>query len=194
MQNLGLHCIAALALVVATTATSACAQSSTSKRPKEAVVGIALDSNYARIADYLPSLRNSLVKTLSKPKKHVKAVPIDAGHQDAVAAAQKKGCDYLLRLSVSEMTGVGGGFSTFPRGRDPEQVSPEERREREELSWVVVNYRLRSLNHDDLDISDIDHVRYADLPIGWDPSSFETTIFRTVTRVAIWTVNQLPKK
>lgn len=194
MPSLGMRSIAALVLVVATTASSAYAQSSTSKKPKEAVVGIVLDSNYARIAEYLPSLRDSLVKTLSKPKKHVKAVPIDAGPQDAVAAAQKKGCDYLLRLSVSEMTGVGGGFSTFPQGRDPDQVSPEERRQREELSWVVVNYRLRSLQNDDFDISDLDHVRYADLPIGWDPSSFETTIFRTVTRVAIWTVNQLPKK
>lgn len=190
--------IFALALVLASV--TAGAQAAPAKQPKETVVGVALDSNYVRISDFLPHLRDSLVKTLSKRKDHVRAVGIDAAPQDAIAAAQQKGCQYLLQLSVREMQGVGVGIGPFassssgPFGPSSADISPEEARQRQELSWVFVDYRLRSLGNADFEESGTDKVRYADLPIGWDPSSYETTIFHTVTRVALWTVKKLPKK
>jgi hypothetical protein len=166
-------------------------QAAPQQQPKEVVVGISLDSNYARIADFLPSLRDSLVKTLPKRRKQVRTIAIDAPPQNAAAAARTQACDYLLQLSVQEIRGVGVGFSTFKPSPD---ISPEEERERRELDWVRVDYRLRSLKNDDLDIADIDHVRYADIPSGWNPTAFETTVFRTVTRVAVSTLNKLPKR
>lgn len=51
-----------LTFVIAIASLGAGAQNATAKRPKEFIVGISLDSNYARITDFLPALRDSLLK------------------------------------------------------------------------------------------------------------------------------------
>ena len=73
-------------------------------------------------------------------------------------------------------------------------MSPEEERERRELSWVRIDYQLQSLKGDGTNTHDMDIVRYLDYPTVWDASAFETTVFRTVTRVTNASLSKLPKK
>lgn len=40
----------------------------------------------------------------------------------------------------------------------------------------------------------IDHVLYAEYPSGWNSSAFESTVIRAVTRVAVASLDKLPKK
>ncbi|MGC2194708.1 MAG: hypothetical protein WA628_08530 [Terriglobales bacterium] len=180
-------------LVLAISSIGAHAQNPNTTRPKEFVVGISLDSNYARIADFLPMLRKSLVKDIPRRQKQVRVVAVDALPRDAASAAKTKGCDYLLQLSVLEITGagVGVGFNTLPPSRD---ISPEEERSRRELQWVRIDYRLQSLEGEGLNEEGIDHVLYAEYPSGWNSSAFETTVIRAVTRVAVATLDNLPRK
>jgi hypothetical protein len=166
------------------------AQSSTTQQKKESVVGVVLDSNYARIANFLPRLRASLAKTIPHRRKGLRIVALDSSVHDADDAAKAKSCDYLLLMNVLEMTGAGVGYST----RLPSQgISPEEERERRELGWVRIDYRLKSVGESEFNESDTDYVRFLDYPTAWDASAFETTVFRSVTRVALASVDKLPK-
>jgi hypothetical protein len=190
MPNFHLRKLCLLAFVIAGASMGVGAQNP-AKQPKEFVVGISLDSNYARIADFLPMLRKSLVKDIPRRQKQVRAVAVDALPGDARSGAKTKGCDYLLQLSVLEITGAGVGFSTLTPSRD---ISPEEERERRELQWVRIDYRLQSLKGEGLNEEGIDHVRHAEYPSGWNSSAFETTVIRAVTRVAVASLDKLPKK
>lgn len=182
--NFPLFCVIAISLTVS-------AQNSDKPQSKETVVGIVLDSNYQRIADFLPRLTESLVKSTPKKGKQVRLMALASAPQDAEDSARARGCDYLLRMNVSEITGAGAGASF---GRQTHTMSPEEERERRELSWVRIDYRLQSLKGDGLNIDDMDVVRYLDYPSVWDATAFETTVFRTVTRVTNSTLGKLPKK
>jgi hypothetical protein len=166
----------------------AAAQTSNMQQSKEMVVGLNLDSNYVRIADFLPRLRDSLVQ---QHRKQVRLVALDGNPQDAEDLAKDKACEYLLQLDILEITGGGVAYSTdFPK----RTMSPEEERERRELGWVRVDYKLQSLKGDGVNVSDIDIVRYLDYPTSWDAAAFETTVFRTVTRVTNSTLGKLPKR
>jgi len=167
-------------------------------RPSDAgknqpIMGIMLDSNYARISDFLPRLRKDLTKTLPNRHKSVHAVEIDAGSpQEAELAAKKKGCDYLLRMTVSEITGVAGGVQFD--GSNSFNEHDDHAREKQELMWVRMDYRLVSVKNDDVDVSGTDQVRYGEIPSAWDAMAFETTVSRAVTRVAVTSLAKLPKK
>lgn len=58
-----------LTFVIAIANLGAVAQNGTAKLPKEFIVGISLDSNYARITDFLPALRDSLLKDIPRRQK-----------------------------------------------------------------------------------------------------------------------------
>ena len=160
-----------------------------SSRPGENVVCLTLDSNYARIADFLPRMRDSLVKSIPKRRKQVQVVAIDSSPQNSIDVARSSGCDYLLQMKVAEVSGAGAGFSTRTVG----DGSPEEESGRRELEWVRIDYRLKSLKDDSVDMKDTDHVRYEDNLSGWNASAFETTVFRSVTRIAVGSLSNLPK-
>ncbi|HVZ18442.1 MAG TPA: hypothetical protein VG897_15085 [Terriglobales bacterium] len=181
-----------LVMLLAMTAVSASAQNAAAKNPKKYVVGLLLTSNYARIGDFLPQLTKDLVKKLPERRKQVQIVAIDASAKDPEELAKNKGCDYLLQLNVSEVTGVGvgAGFDTPTRSFESEP----EQRERRELDWVRIDYHLLSVNSDDLSVSDIDEIRYAERPSAWDAMAFESTVSRAVTRVAVASLGKLPKK
>jgi hypothetical protein len=166
------------------------AQNSAPQQRKELVIGVVLDSNYARIANFLPRLRNSLVKTVPHRRKDVRLVALDSSVQDAEDMVKAKSCDYLLQMNVLEITGGGIGFSTRLPSRD---ISPEEERERRELGWVRIDYRLKALGDADFNDADTDYVRFLDYPTSWDALAFETTVFRSVTRVAQAIIDRLPK-
>jgi hypothetical protein len=158
----------------------------------EYVVGISLDSNYAHISNFLPRLRTDLAKTLPNRRKRVRVVEIPTSQQDAKDAAKAKNCQYLLQMTISEIRGVAAGvqFGT-PQPADEHR---DDARERQELDWVRIDYRLSSLNDDSVDASDMDHVRYGEIPTSWDALAFETTVSRSVTRVAVASLGKLPKK
>jgi len=189
MPNSHLRRVFLLALLIAAS-TGASAQNPATQ-PKEFIVGITLDSNYTRIADFLPILSKSLVKDIPRRQKHVRAVVLDAAPEDAASAAKAMGCGYLLQLSVLEISGGGVGFNT---GTPSHDISPEEERERRELQWVRIDYRLQSLQGDGLSEDGMDHVLYTEYPSGWNNTAFETTLMRSVTRVAVATLDKLPKK
>jgi hypothetical protein len=168
------------------------AQTQTVKQPKTLTVGVNLDSNYDRITEFLPMVRDSVLKAIPRDRKQVKTVALRGSAQDATEAARKQGCDYLLQIDVVEIRGAAVDFSTR---QFSEEIGPDERRERQELAWVGINYHLLSLNNDDVDVQDLDHVRYAEYPSGWNNTAFQTSVIRAVTRVAVSAVNtNLPKK
>ena len=72
-------------------------------------------------------------------------------------------------------------------------MSPEEQRERHELDWVTINYHLQSLNGRDVNANDIDYIRYLDRPTAWDAAAFQTAVTRAVSRVAVTSLDNLPK-
>jgi len=186
------YCFGVCFLTLAILSLGASAQNQAVKQAKELVVGVSLDSNYARIADFLPVLRESVVKAIPQRRKQVRAVALNVSPQDAAEAARTKGCDYLLQLSVVEVHGVAVDFNTRQFSQN---ISPDEARERQELGWVRIDYHLQSLKDDDVDVQDIDHVRYAEYPSGWNNTSFQTSVIHAVTRVAVFTLhNNLPKK
>lgn len=167
-----------------------------SPQSKELLVGVILDSNYARITDFLPRLRDSVVKTLTQRKKQIRAVALDSLAEDPEEAARSKSCKYLLQMNVSESTGGRVGTSTgissptFPS----RSLSPEEERERRELAFVRIDYRLKSLKDGHFNVTDTDFVRSLDIPSTLDAMAFETTVFRTVTRVAVAAMGKLPER
>jgi hypothetical protein len=149
----------------------AAAQTSNMQQSKEMVVGLNLDSNYVRIADFLPRLRDSLVQ---QHRKQVRLVALDGNPQDAEDLAKDKACEYLLQLDILEITGGGVAYSTllqldileitgggvaYSTDLPKRTMSPEEERERRELGWVRVDYKLQSLKGDGVNVSDIDIVR-----------------------------------
>jgi hypothetical protein len=186
-----LYCCGLWLLTLATVSLGASAQNQNMKQVKELVVGVTLDSNYARITDFLPVLRDAVVKAIPDRKKQIRAVALNVSPQDAAEVARTKGCDYLLQLSVVEVHGAAVDFSTR---QFSQEISPDEARERRELQWVRIDYHLQSLKDDDVDVQDIDHVRYAEYPSGWNNMSFQTTVIHAVNRVAVFTLNNLPKK
>jgi len=188
MRNLRL-CLILVGLVLAASIGLE-AQGSNTQQRKESVVGIVLDSNYARIANFLPRLRSSLAKSIPHRLKEIRVVALDSSVEDADDAAKAKSCDYLLLMNVLEISGGAVGSST--RLPSP-HISPEEERERRELGWVRIDYRLKSLGESGFNESDSDYVRFLDYPTSWDASGFETTVFRSVTRVALATVDKLPR-
>lgn len=188
-KTLGRLCIAITAVAVGLGAN---AQTPTVKQAKTLTVGVNLDSNYDRITEFLPMVRESVLKAIPRDRKQVKTVALKGSARDATEAARKQGCDYLLQIDVVEISGAAVDFSTRQLSQD---ISPDERRERQELGWVGIDYHLLSLNNDDVDVQDLDHVRYAEYPSGWNNMSFQTSVIRAVTRVALTTLhNNLPKK
>lgn len=183
-------CLLCLAIAIASLA--ATAQNGQAQRPKEFNVCIGLDSHYARIEGFLPALAKSLLKNIPRQQKQVRVVAAGVEPGDAAAAAKAKGCDYLLQLSVLEVSGVGGAFSTGTFAAP--DISPAKERERHELDWVRIDYRLRSLHDNALDVDGIDRVRFLEYPSAWDANAFETTVIRAVTRVAVASLDNLPKK
>jgi hypothetical protein len=166
---------------------AAVAQSGATQKPKALLLGVTLKSNYARISDLIPRLQESLAKTIPRRRKNISVIALN--YSDAEDAAKSKRCDYLLEMNVLEITGGGVGFSTRPPSRE---MSPQEENERRELGWVRVDYKFTPLTDEGGGVTDMDYVRYLDYPTGWDASAFETTIFRTVSRVAVSTLSNLP--
>jgi hypothetical protein len=64
---------------------AAAAQTSNTLQSKEMVVGLSLDSNYVRIADFLPRLRDSLVK---QHRKQFRLVALDGNPRRVAGWAQ----------------------------------------------------------------------------------------------------------
>ena len=89
--------VSVIGTVVVTLVVAAAAQTPSTPQSKEMVVGLSLYSNYARIADFLPRLRDSLVK---QHRKQVRLVALDGNPQDAEDEAKDKACEYLLQLNV----------------------------------------------------------------------------------------------
>lgn len=165
-------------------------------KDKEPVVGIVLDSDNARILAFLPKLKDSLVKTIPQRRKQIRVVAWDAGYADVEDVAKSKSCDYLLEIFVLETRGEGAGDSANLPSKD---ISSEEERDRRELGSVHVEYHLRSLaekspGEPKFQVVEPDSVRPVDCPSAWDASAFETTVSRSVTRVAIASVGKLPKQ
>lgn len=169
-------------------AIGAAAQNASTQKPKEMLVGVSLNSNYARISDLIPRLQESLAKTIPHRRKNITVIAFN--YSDAGEAAKSKRCDYLLQMNMVEITGGGVGFSTTLPARE---MSPKEENERRELGWVRIDYRLEPLTDDGVAVTDMDYVRYLDYPSSWDALAFETTIFRTVSRVALSMLSKLPK-
>jgi len=168
------------------------AQTNAAKPQKGTTVGVSLGSNYDRITDFLPLIRDSVVKAIPQRRKQIRAIALIGPPLDAPAAARKQACDYLLQIDVVEIRGAAVDFSTR---QFSQEMGPDEKRERQELAWVGINYRLQSLNNDEVDVQDIDHVRYAEYPSGWNNTAFQTSVIRAVTRVATTTLNtNLPTK
>ena len=178
-------------VLLVVTAITASAQNATAKNSGDHLVGLVVSSNYARIADFLPRLTERLAKTLPKKDKQVRILPIDSSVSDPEQTCRDKGCDYLLMLNVAEITGVGVGFDTRPNSFADKDNGDE--RERRELDWVRIEYRVLSVKNDDVDVSDTDHVRYGEKPTGWDAMAYETTVSRAVTRVAGAALSKIPK-
>ncbi len=179
-----------LLFVIAVTSPEVSAQNANPAPSKQFTVGINVDSNWARITAFLPALRSSLLKDVPRRQKQVRTVAVDVPPASAIDTAKAKGCDYLLQLNVLEGSGPGVGASTFPLSAD---MSPEDARERSELAWVWIAYRLQSLKGNGLDVKDRDYIHYGEYPIGWDAMAFESTVIRATSRVAVETLNSLPK-
>lgn len=176
MQKFQAHFL--LACAVAAASISISAQNRTPEQSKEPVVGLVLDSNVARIADSLPRLRDSLIKS---HRKQIRLIGVDATQQDPEDSVRDKGCDYLLQINVNELTGPGFSPSV---GFPSHSMSPEEERDRHELESVRIHYQLRSLIGNGVHASDTESVRYLDYSGTWDATAFETAVFRAVTRTA----------
>ena len=182
-------CLLTVAILASTFAASA--QNVKSGAPPKSSVCINLDSNYARIQAFLPSLAKSLLKNVSRQQKQVRVIAAGREPGDPVKAAKTKACEYLLELRLLETNSVSTGFigGSFNR-----ENTPEEERDRQQLDALRINYRLRSLANKELDVDDSDFVRYLEYPSMWDPAAFETAVDRAATRVAEASLENLPKR
>jgi hypothetical protein len=196
MRNLRLWLTSTCLIAIATVSLFAQNSPPRSAKEKEPVLGIVLDANNARILAFLPRVKDSLVKTIPQRRKQIRLVAWDAGSGDVEDVAKSKSCDYLLEIFVLEKPGEGSGDST----KLPSQDSlPDEERDRRELGSVRVEYHLRSLaqkstGEPEFNLAEAESIRPADYSTGWDASAFETTVSRTVTRVALASMSKLPKQ
>jgi len=190
MQPFRAYRLSLLTLAVAAIPAAAHAQNVKAGTSAPSSVCVSLDSNYERIQAFLPSLAKSLKKDVPRQQKQVRVIAAGVEPGDPVEAARAKSCAYLLQLSVLETTGVGGAFNSGSFARNSPPVEESERRE---LQFVRIDYRLRSLNSKELDVSDTDRVRYLEYPSTWDAAAFQTAVERATTRVAVASLNNLPK-
>ena len=163
-------------------------------KEKEPVLGIVLDANHARVLTFVPRIKDSLLKTLQQRRKQIRLVAWDAGDGDVELVAKSKSCDSLLEIFVLEKPGEGNGDSA----KLADSLSEEER-DRRELASLRVEYHLRSLaqkptGEPEFNLAEADSIRPADYSTAWDASAYETTVSRAVTRVALASMNKLPKQ
>lgn len=154
-----------------------------------------LDSNYARIDEFVPRLREYLVRNVPERMKSVELVAIDSLAPDPVAEAKKANCDYLLQMTITPSNepdvGVAIGSESLPERNGA--FTGSDNFDRRILESVVFRSRLASIRNDSLDKSANDRVRLGELPTTMDGLAFETTLSRSAERVTLTSLKQLPK-
>jgi len=172
------------------------AQSPAPKNPPKHIVGVILDSNFARIEELLPRMQEYIVKNVPQRMKSVELVAIDRLTSDPFSAARKANCDYLLQMTISTPSraaaGVVIGGESFPDRNGA--FSDSDNVDRRILESVVLRYRLASIHDDGFDKSDNDRVRLGEFPSTMDGLAFETTLLRAAERVTLGSLKQLPKQ
>ena len=148
------------------------------------VIGINIDSNYPPIRAFLPRLREVVVKEVGRPKQSIDVIALHVPTQDATGAGKNAGCDYLLQMSVNEMSGGAGSVFANAGGSAAFTTLPQ----------VRVVYRLLSLKNNSIDMSSNYDVPFGEYPTVGDASSLETTVSRVVIRVADQSVSALTHK